>query len=212
MFTFNSIKIYKNFYKFPILIKDRQLNPPYTFLQSVTEILHRHLLLTMPSSSQPLSTIIVRSATEADLPALLSLLLTSFRQFPLFAFLYSPLDTDLSATHDTIFFWRRRLLLGLLDPGVTVLVAEIPIDLTEGRSARPVGEEYEGMDGVEKESWRMLDWVREKGLRQESRVSHGMVVVGFAIWNLRLGHAATEEERVKLAPPVVDWRTALRGI
>jgi hypothetical protein len=67
----------------------------------------------------------VRPATESDLPALLSLLLTSFRQFPLFSFLYAPLDADLSAARDTVFFWRRRLLRGLLDPRVSIVVAEV---------------------------------------------------------------------------------------
>lgn len=75
----------------------------------------------MSSSNAP----IVRSATEADILAMLTLLLTSFCQFSLFSFLYSPLNTNKDAAFDTIWVWRRRLLLGLLDPNTTIFVAEV---------------------------------------------------------------------------------------
>jgi hypothetical protein len=55
-------------------------------------------------------------ATEADLPSKLSLFLTSFRRFSLFPVLYSPLSTKKDAAFDTIWVWRRRLLLDFLDP------------------------------------------------------------------------------------------------
>ena len=159
-------------------------------------------------------TITVRSATESDLPALLSLLLTSFRQFPLFAFLYAPLDTDLSAAKDTIWFWRRRLLLELLDPGAEIVVAEVEED--PSRKEKPDASARNGqlqrLSSVERESWRMLDWINAQGeLSQASRTTPGCLVVGFAIWNVRVGHAAGVAERERLAHRAVDFRTALRG-
>jgi hypothetical protein len=161
----------------------------------------------------PPPTITIRPATESDLPALLSLLLTSFRQFPLFAFLYAPLDTDLSTAKDTIFFWRRRLLLELLDPGASIVVAELAE--AEGVVGRERGRGGEGerlMTDVERESWRMLDWIGARGgLSQGSWARPGWAVVGFAIWNVRVGHAAGVGERERLAGPAVDFRTALRG-
>jgi hypothetical protein len=151
-------------------------------------------------------TITIRPATESDLPTLLSLLLTSFRQFPLFALLYAPLDTDLSAANDTIFFWRRRLLLELLDPGASIAVAELAD--ADGVPGRGRGRGERQMPDVERESWRMLDWIGARGgLGQESAA----VVVGFAIWNVRVGHAAGAGERERLAGPVVGFGTALRG-
>jgi hypothetical protein len=159
-------------------------------------------------------TVTIRPATESDLPALLSLLLTSFRQFPLFAFLYAPLDTDLSTAKDTIFFWRRRLLLELLDPGASIVVAELAdAEGVVGRERGREGEEGERqMTDVERESWRMLDWIGAQGeLSQESWATPGCAVVGFAIWNVRVGHAAGAGERERLAGPAVDFRTVLRG-
>jgi hypothetical protein len=162
----------------------------------------------------------LRLATESDLPALLSLLLTSFRQFALFRFLYAPLDTDLSAAKDTIFFWRRRLLLEVLDPGAEVVVAEVEEDLgREGRPgisvAREDGQQQQqlvGLADVEKDSWRMLDWITARGeLSQASQTTPGSLVVGFAIWNVRVGHAASIAERERLAPRAMDFGTALRG-
>ena len=50
----------------------------------------------------------VRPATAADLPAVETLLLTSYRQFPLFSYLYAPLYRNLDWARDTRFFWRRQ--------------------------------------------------------------------------------------------------------
>jgi hypothetical protein len=66
--------------------------------------------------------------------------------------------------------------------------------------------------GVEKESWRMLDWIVAEGeLSQASQMTPGCLVVGFAIWNVRIGHAASAAERERLGPAAVDFMTALRG-
>jgi hypothetical protein len=123
----------------------------------------------------------VRPATESDIPSILSLLLTSFRRFPLFTELYHPIDKDISFAHDTLWFWRRRLLLGFLDPGCTILVAELPA--TESGRSR---DELQGKE--EERSWEMYDWLTKTvGLSQT--VSGGKkeekVVVGFAIWKTR---------------------------
>jgi hypothetical protein len=126
----------------------------------------------------------IRLTTEADIPALLSLLLTSFRQFELFSFLYSPLYTNKEAAHDTIWVWRRRLLIGLLDPATNIIVAEID----EGISPTLVKREQVEGDGLQEESWRMLEWVTSRGrLSQSSKVIPRKVIVGFAIWRDREG-------------------------
>jgi hypothetical protein len=149
--------------------------------------------------------ITVRSAEEADIPAISSLVLTSFRQFPLFNYLYSPLYDDINNAHDTVFFWSRRTLLDLLDPTANVLVAEVPKTLSVTTTC-PVNAD----DPVELESWRMLDWVLKKGkLSQESRKSPDKVVVGFAIWKDRLGHSASPSEKASL--PKADWISSLRS-
>lgn len=184
----------------------------------------------MPPPPPPAPTL--RPATESDLPALLALLLTSFRQFPLFRFLYAPLDSDLSAANDTVFFWRRRLLRELLDPSVSVVIAEVVDDGDGGREQRRRGhlgggdgeaqgatgdgqqqrQQQQQMTEVEKESWRMLEWVVARGgLSQASMARRGCLVVGFAIWGVRVGHAAGGEERERLGGRAVDLRTALRG-
>lgn len=78
------------------------------------------------------------------------------------------------------------------------------------RPGRGKAQGDEEMSAVVKESWQMLEWVeKEAGLRQESR--KGWMVVGFAIWGVRVGGSVGEREKAKLAPAVVDWRTALRG-
>jgi hypothetical protein len=128
----------------------------------------------------------VRRAEECDLSAILALLLTSFRQFPLFAFLYAPLDHDKDRARDTVFFWRRRVLLDLLDPWATILVAEVPVSLPPTTTTCA-----EDADAVTVESWRMLEWVTHKGkLSQSSKLAPGKMVVGFAIWKDRPGHGA----------------------
>lgn len=120
------------------------------------------------------TTVSVCAATEDDIPALLVLLLTSFRQFPLFGFLYVPLDDNIEAARDTIFFWRRRMLLDLLDPSTDVTIAEVSVNHSckVGRA---------GLSKIEEQSWQMLDWVtHEAHLSQISKTS-GNIIVGFAI-------------------------------
>ena len=82
-----------------------------------------------------------------------------------------------------------------------------------GGDGRMDGEEREEqMTGVERESWRMLEWIIAQGeLSQASTARSGCVVVGFAIWDVRVGHAASAAERERLAAPAVDFGTALRG-
>jgi len=87
------------------------------------------------ASNTSIQEVSIRLARESDLTAILALLLTSFRQFPLFDFLYSPLDEDFDVAHDTVFFWRRRLLLDFLDPEASVIVAEAPLDSLVSASA-----------------------------------------------------------------------------
>src|SRR6201995_5306958 len=101
--------------------------------------------------------VVVRTAIEADIPAMLALLLTSFRQFPLFSYLYSPIAANIEAARDTVFVWRRRLLLEMLDPAAAVFVAEVP-DSLEPTQASPGDTD----DQVERDSWHMLDWVTRK--------------------------------------------------
>jgi hypothetical protein len=107
----------------------------------------------------------IRPATEADIPAMLSLLLTSFCQFSLFSFLYSPLSTNKDFAFDTIWVWRRRLLLGLLDPSVSIIVAEVGDDVPATLSTPERIGEIGGADeeSMVKESWMMLDWVETRG-------------------------------------------------
>jgi hypothetical protein len=147
----------------------------------------------------------IRQAKECDIPAILALLLTSFRQFPLFTFLYVPLDHDKDAAHDTVFFWRRRLLLNILDPAVTILVAEVPESFPAAMLTR------EGdVDEIEKESWNMLEWVRRKGkLSQSSDVNVGKLIVGFAIWTYRPGHG--DEATGGNKAPGANWNNLLRS-
>jgi hypothetical protein len=154
--------------------------------------------------SNEVDRITVRKAEEADIPAISSLVLTSFRQFPLFNFLYSPLYQNIDNAHDTVFFWNRRTLLDLLDPTANVIVAEAPKSLSIP-SACPADED----DPVELESWRMSEWVaKNRRLSQDSRKSPGKVVVGFAIFKDRLGCNASPADRATL--PKADWISALR--
>lgn len=151
----------------------------------------------------------IRLATEADLPAMLSLLLTSFRQFSLFSFLYSPLNTNKDFAFDTIWVWRRRLLLGLLDPSVSIIVAE----LDEGVAPtliKPDGRREPGDDSMVEESWRMLEWVETKGsLSQSSVAEKAKIIVGFAIWKVRLGEKAGNSDVVEKPG---DWIDNLRSM
>jgi hypothetical protein len=136
----------------------------------------------------------IRLAREGDLTAILALLLTSFRQFPLFDFLYSPLDTNFDFAQDTVYFWRRRLLLDLLDPEASVIVAEAPLDSLA--SAR-VGEPCSENDPINQKSAAALDWTECNGLSTRSTLAQGNAIVGFAIWRFRNGEN-TESRRIKI--------------
>jgi hypothetical protein len=107
----------------------------------------------------------VRQAREDDLSAILALLLTSFRQFPLFDFLYSPLNKDFSFAQDTLFFWRRRLLLDLLDPEAAVIVAEAPVDILTVSAAS---------DDVDKNGRRRTDYQRNRARRKVALLSDSL--------------------------------------
>jgi hypothetical protein len=129
----------------------------------------------------------VRLAREGDLSAILALLLTSFRQFPLFDFLYSPLDNDFDVAHDTLFFWRRRLLLDLLDPEAAVIVAEAPLDCLAVSASS--GDD----DEVYQKSLKAQEWTEKNGLSTKSSSTKGCSIVGFAIWRFRLGEKVGAE-------------------
>jgi hypothetical protein len=120
----------------------------------------------------------VRLATQADVPAIISLLLTSFRSFPLFDFLYSPLRTDKNNAFDTVFFWSRRVKLAISNPLSAVVVAELP--------ASSVNEHVQNGDRPKTgEPWLMLDWVQTRARLQQRAKTTGMFIVGFAIWQWR---------------------------
>ena len=93
----------------------------------------------------------------------------------------------------------------LLDPSCSLIVAEVDECLA------PTVEKPEELSGagVEDESWRMWEWVVEKGrLSQVSKVTKGKVVVGWALWKDRAGEKAgnvgTGEERK-------SWLASLRS-
>jgi len=140
----------------------------------------------------------VRLATESDIPAIIVLLLTSFRQFPLFSRLHAPLSDNLSNAYDTAFFWRHRLLANLLDYSATVLIAEIDRDCGVQETVT-----RESSKSVDKESWEMFDWVgrRPKQFSQIDQVS-GKMAIGFVICR-SLG----VQSRVS-----VGWRVWLRSL
>ncbi|KAH0537442.1 hypothetical protein FGG08_005750 [Glutinoglossum americanum] len=124
----------------------------------------------------------LRPAQPRDIPAITTLILTSFRHFPLFDFLYAPLRDNVEYARDTVFFWSRRVRAAVYDRASTVVVAEVPLG-----SLGLAGEGQEEGEGAV--SWRMLAWTEgEAGLSQVVDGGGGgaggasMVVVGFAIW------------------------------
>ncbi|PMD53092.1 uncharacterized protein K444DRAFT_619758 [Hyaloscypha bicolor E] len=126
----------------------------------------------------------IRPAHKSDLTAIVALLLTSFRQFPLFDFLYSPLNRNFDVAHDTVFFWRRRLLLDLLDPEASVIVAEAPLNSLVSVLG---GEPDDQNDPIYQKSVAALDWTERNGLPARSTLSQDNCIVGFAIWRFRKG-------------------------
>jgi hypothetical protein len=159
------------------------------------------------ASKSRLSNISIRLATEDDIGAILALLLTSFRQFPLFDFLYSPLNRDLNFASDTVFFWRRRLLLGLLDPEVSIIVSEAPASsLTT--SANAITDEEQN-DPIFKQSVRAFEWTERNGLLNVSPSSTENAIVGFAIWRFRAGEKEKPDNWPK--KPKASWYNRCRG-
>ena len=124
----------------------------------------------------------VRPATIADLPAVLNLLLTSYRQFPLFSYLYAPLYKNLDWARDTRFFWRRQLRLTMLQPGATLVIAETDAPLPDNgpHTAKNDGDEV-------KESSRMLEWIGAQGQTRVSTQEDDWQVCGWAMWMVRKG-------------------------
>lgn len=117
----------------------------------------------------------LRSATPADIPAMLSILLTSFRDFPLFDFVYSPLNQNIEHASDTIFFWGRRIEAAIYDPQSDVVVAEcspLSLDSTDAPTHNPS---------------EMLNWVVSTGKLSQISTETGQLVVAFAIWRWKGG-------------------------
>lgn len=120
----------------------------------------------------------LRLATEQDIPSLIALVLTSFRSFPLFEYLYSPLNTNLDYFQDTIYHWTARFLLGISDPATEIIVAELPAG-----GLQAVGE---GEDEAMRKGWEAWGWLERNGMDME-RGEEEMVVVGYAVWEVRMG-------------------------
>jgi hypothetical protein len=121
----------------------------------------------------------LREATIDDIPALLSLLLTSFRRFPLFDILYDPLHTNLDYASDTIYFWHWRLKSSLRnDPSATIIVAEVD-NSVEIPLHPPASSEILQID---RDSWDMLRWVNSTAGLSQSTKTNGKTMVGFAVW------------------------------
>jgi len=119
----------------------------------------------------------LRLATENDIPSIITLLLTSFRQFSLFDYLYSPLHQDLGNAKDTIFFWTRRVKLALTDPSSAVVVAE----LSKGEVDQPASQ----TTTASAPSLQMLHWIESNASELPGRSDgdkNAPPVVGFAIW------------------------------
>jgi len=121
----------------------------------------------------------LRFANNSDVPAILSLLLTSFRSFALFDFLYTPLRENKDNACDTIFYWGRRLKLAIADPYSSVIVAELPqVSLQSVVS-------WETRQNGNGEAWEMLDWARTKGGLEQAVSAKNVIIIGFAIWRWR---------------------------
>jgi hypothetical protein len=121
----------------------------------------------------------LRLADNSDVPAILSLLLTSFRSFPLFDLLYSPLQENKDYALDTIFFWGRRVKLAIGDSHSSVLVAEVPQDAAQSIASWKDRHEGNG------EAWEMLEWARTRGRLEQAVPAKNTAIVGFTIWRWR---------------------------
>ena len=132
-------------------------------------------LLSMAQTLKPS----LRFTNNTDVPAIISLLLTSFRAFPLFDFLYTPLRTDKDNAFDTVFYWSRRVKLAISDPSSSVLVAEIPPGEVESLAS------WENREIGDEDAWKMLDWARTRGGLDQVVSERGTIIVGFSIWRWR---------------------------
>ncbi|KAH8685514.1 acyl-CoA N-acyltransferase [Tricladium varicosporioides] len=131
--------------------------------------------------------ITVRAAKESDIPTILTLVLTSFSNFPFFTYIYSPLATNPDFAHDTVYYWRKRLLLGLLDPQTSIVVAEAPIEVLGDVDEE--GESFKKGKVAQDWSERNIPGVRGKG--------DASVVVGFAIWQFNQGSASSQTFKIR---------------
>ena len=135
----------------------------------------------------------VRPATRDDIPALTTLMLTSFRQFPLIDRFYWPLRQNPDAARDTVWHWSRRFRAYMLDPSKRVMVAEaVDSDEVSRILASRQGGSETG-DPIVRASWGMLSWssrfwrTNEPALIQRGRATRKSpyYVVGFAFWFVR---------------------------
>jgi hypothetical protein len=147
----------------------------------------------------------IRPALESDIPTLLTIFLTSFRLHPLFTYLHFPLQANPSLASDTIFFWRRRLKLFILDPRVDLVVLVVPRNVVESQKVREVDEVTEVGEEIGK-SWEMLRWAQTEGGLGDDKESEE-VVVGFATWAVRKGLLDADPD-----VPTRSWIDALRGL
>lgn len=112
-----------------------------------------------------------RQAQETDIPKIVSLVLTSFRQSPLFDFLYSALRDNIDYAHDTVCFWSRRVQGAICDPSASVMVAECESSFLPHDS---------GQSGDE--PWRMLRWITNRAKLLQLSLSADTVSVAFTTW------------------------------
>jgi hypothetical protein len=127
----------------------------------------------------------IRLATEADIASLLPLILTSFRQFPLFLYLHEPLNKNLDLAHDTLWLWERRLGIAIADPTTKIIIAEI--DRVSGDVKNELPENRE-----------ILEWLEGNGFQRREGDKE---IIGFAIWEIRLGRDVVENERLGSVEP-----------
>ena len=149
----------------------------------------------------------VRPANSADLPQVVDLVLTSFRQFPLFDYLYAPLRTNLDGARDTRFYWRRRFQLAMLQPGATVLVAETNAPLP---AASELQARRKDVPDYVKESWRMLNWIETQQTPDIQPLEGKRQVCGWAVWMVRKG-SKDGQTRKDLAGSRQRWWAWIRS-
>lgn len=118
--------------------------------------------------------ITLRAATRDDIPALLSLILTSFRRFSLFDYLYRPLHENQDYARDTLYIWNGQFLKTLWDQSARIIVAEV-----DGLEL-PATPSSDTLDSVDIDSWEMINWLANANLGR--RAGGNKNVVGFAIW------------------------------